>query len=424
MQFNQKLSIIVELTKIIRDKSTDSLDIFEQISAIATEITNSARSSLYIYDASTQLLQTKVAEGTDQIIKVTLDQGIAGACAKGQRAIIENSVQDSNAFESSFDDETGFKTESTICVPVLSRSKQLLGVLQVLNKIDLIFNENDKDLLLIISELTASVIEDFKFTQALKDEVELKTKELRELNTSLEKRVSEEVSLNREKDQMLFAQSKLASMGEMFDAVAHQWRQPLSVMGIYALELEFFSDAPEPEAVREISTNLNQQIEHLNITLTEFRSFFRADKEARPFSIEKSYESVFKLIKPELLKYNIKVESVMELPCDILGMPNEFKHVLLNLFNNSKDAFIENNIETRLIKVDYNSEKRALTFQDNAGGICQSIIDKVFEANFTSHSESGGTGMGLYMSKLILDKMSADIKVDSEGDSTIFTLLF
>ena len=427
MDLHQKLSIIVELTKLIREKQSSILDIFTQISNIASEVSNSQRSSLFLYEKSSNRLQTKVAQGLDEIITIDLNQGIAGRCAASKESIIENDVYSNAYFDKSVDQKTGYTTQKLLAVPILGQDGALLGVLQVLNKEQGNYNEDDKDLLIIVAELVASVLEDLAFTKRLEEKVDEKTKELKTLNENLKAEVARQVKANREKDALMFAQSKLAAMGELFDAVAHQWKQPLSIMSVYAMELQLLdSDNLQEDTLNELAQKFNAQIEHLNTTLRDFRSFFRNDGSSESFSLLDAVKKVLHLIEGEIKKYALTIDIAIDSDIKLLGKEDEFKHVILNLINNARDAFEERAINERHITLSatYDEKEITLSVEDNAGGIPKAIIDDIFKANVTSKAPGKGTGIGLYMSKMIVEKMRGTIRVQSEAGHTTFILSF
>jgi len=216
----------------------------------------------------------------------------------------------------------------------------------------------------------------------------------------------------------------------MMDAVAHQWRQPINTinMEVDMLQYDFEDDLITKHYIEEFSQKISTQILHMNSTLNEFRSFFRPDKDIVPFEIRKALESVLVLLKDELVKNVIKIK--LEI-CDdfkVVAIENEFKHVFINLINNSKDAFNENNIANKVINITTKIEKnkKKIMILDNAGGIPSDIIDDIFKANVTSKSQENGTGIGLYMSKQIVEKYKGTIEVSNstiqKGSLFIITL--
>lgn len=226
----------------------------------------------------------------------------------------------------------------------------------------------------------------------------------------------------REKDKLLFKQSKHAAMGEIIDAVAHQWRQPINLitMRVDLLGYEFDDKIVDKKYINEFQDSVFSQITHMTNTLEEFRGFLRPNRVIKPFSVEKSVKGVFLLLNDELLKHKINTHTVVISDFEINGIENEFKHVLINLINNAKDAFLENEIKDKNITITIDGKQ--IKVKDNAGGIPKHVINKIFEANFTTKSDDKGTGIGLYMTKQILDKIDATIDVQNVENGACFTI--
>ncbi len=231
----------------------------------------------------------------------------------------------------------------------------------------------------------------------------------------------------RFQDKVLYEQSKMASMGEMIDAIAHQWKQPISLIHLNTdfLTYELVDDKLSKKVLEEYQQKIYAQITHMTNTLDEFRIFLRPNKEKHEFFLEDSIRSVLVLIKDELIKYTIDVEVVVKQELIYYGVENEFKHVMLNLLNNAKDAFVENDIEDKkiIITLDKVGDKNHISVLDNAGGIPANVIDRIFEANFTTKPEGIGTGIGLYMSKQIIDKSAGTIEVTNQNNGACFTIV-
>ncbi len=267
-----------------------------------------------------------------------------------------------------------------------------------------------------------------QFTDVIQKVIEkLKNKqELYEYKNHLERKVKEEISKRQESEKTLIQQSKLAAMGEMMDAVAHQWKQPISIIKMHTDMIGYdFEDGNINQIyVNKYQTNVFNQIDHITNTLNEFRSFFRPNKEIVPFYIKHSINSILVLIKDEFIKNKINIEVKIENDFTIDGIDNEFKHVILNIINNSKDAFNENNIKDKKIIITAKNDTitKQLEIQDNAGGIPEYIIDDIFKANVTSKAKGKGTGIGLYMTKQIIEKYNGTIKVENIKNGAIFTL--
>ncbi len=241
---------------------------------------------------------------------------------------------------------------------------------------------------------------------------------------NLEIRVEEEIKKREEKERMLFQQSRLAAMGEIIDAVAHQWKQPISIMSMQVemMGYDFKYGLVNEKYVEEFQAKVTNQIEHMTSTLNEFRTFFRPAKDAEDFDVKKMIDKVLLLIKDEFIKNTIEIE-VNETQNFILnGIENEFKHLIINIINNSKDAFNENDTKNRKITINIlNDEKyQSIEIIDNAGGIPENIINDIFKANVTTKAEGKGTGIGLYMSSQIAQKHHGTLIVQNSENGAKF----
>ena len=242
----------------------------------------------------------------------------------------------------------------------------------------------------------------------------------------LKKEIKRREVLERENQKMLAQQAKHAALGEMMDAVAHQWKQPLNaiVMMNELLLMEYRDGSLTEEYLLEHQKDMDTQVEHLLNTLNEFRTFFRPDKEPEVFHLKESIEGVLLLVKDDLLKHTIEVELVCDESIEIKAIKNEFKHVLLNIISNARDAFVENNVENRKLLIEVNKETDCvkISISDNAGGIPEHILPKIFEANVTSKAEGKGTGIGLYISQQIVEKMGATLQAYNKDGGAVFEL--
>ena len=215
-------------------------------------------------------------------------------------------------------------------------------------------------------------------------------------------------------------------MGEMIDSIAHQFKQPLSIIKLrtQSVQNELLHNDLDKSYLQESLESINNQVEHALSTINEFKDFFRIDTKRSNVSIKNLLQSVTTLVKDELIKHNISIEITGDTSITIDIILNEFKHVLLNLITNSKDAFIERNIKNRKILIDVKKYEDCiqLSTQDNAGGIAPEILDKVFIPNFTTKSHNEGTGIGLHISKLILEKINASINVENIENGVKFII--
>ena len=242
----------------------------------------------------------------------------------------------------------------------------------------------------------------------------------------LEQRVIEEMNKRRDREKVLQSQAKMAAMGEMMDAVAHQWKQPLNALSMYGdlLKMDFKAGEVTEQYIDTFVNDIQDQINHMVSTLGEFRTFFRPDKEPEPFGLKRCTQSVLLLIHDEMLRNNINIVVESRHEIIITGIENEFKHLLLNLLSNAKDAFADKNTAERTIYIRFfkRDAKIIVEVEDTAGGIHESIIDKIFEPNFTTKKEGKGTGIGLYISTQIAQKMYGTLSASNTDRGALFTL--
>ena len=267
------------------------------------------------------------------------------------------------------------------------------------------------------------------YTFLLKKEMGKRTKAentLTEYNKNLEHKIQEELILRKNQEKILEEQSRSAAMGEMMDAVAHQWKQPLNALSMYGelLSSDYKEGAVDEAYLNDMLLGVNTQIEHMTTTLNEFRNFFRPNKEVIEIDLEKSIASVLLLLKDELLKHAINVEIDLEKKITLNIVENEFKQVILNIINNAKDAFIEKDIAERKIKISAlcSDDFIEISICDNAGGIPKTIINSIFKPNITTKAKGKGTGIGLYMSARIIEKSHGSIYAYNSASGACFSI--
>jgi signal transduction histidine kinase len=247
--------------------------------------------------------------------------------------------------------------------------------------------------------------------------------ELEEYKTDLENKVKREVRLNQEKDKMLTERSKLAAMGEMLGAISHQWRQPLNVLAghIQFLDDDYYEGLVDEKYIDSFIKKNYELIEFMSHTIDDFRNFFRIDKEKSLFSVREKIQQTLKILKHSLSNNDIEI-SIDTNDFIANGFPNEFMQVILNVINNAKDVIVENKIKNRKIDISI-SQIGIIRITDHAGGISKEIISRIFEPYFTTKNEGKGTGIGLYMSKKIIeDNMNGTLEVSNTDDGAQFII--
>ena len=253
--------------------------------------------------------------------------------------------------------------------------------------------------------------------------VDVKTKELQELNRSLEERIVHEVELSRKKDEIMFRQSRLASMGEMIGNIAHQWRQPLNalVLIIQSFQMKRMAGLELSQQFIDDQTKEGLALASMmSTTIDDFRNFFKPNRSAEQFSLQQSVNYSIQLVKEYYAKAGVEIYFNASEDTHVYGYPNEFSQVLMNLFSNAKDALEEHGVDPKCIEVAMTLEKNKAVIRviDNGGGMDEEVIERIFEPYFTTKHKSSGTGIGLYMSQQIIEKQMQGTIRASNGSYT------
>jgi len=211
----------------------------------------------------------------------------------------------------------------------------------------------------------------------------------------------------RVKEQMLLQQNRQAAMGEMIGNIAHQWRQPLNTLGLFTQRLGFFYGSPSfnKEFLDTSVAKSMEIIQYMSRTIDDFRSFFSIEREKSEFSINEAVNKALSLVEASFKERRIIIDRKESGEVMIHGFPNEYAQVLLNIFSNARDVMNERSIESPRINIAIGVENgvSVLTISDNGGGIAEDIIDKIFDPYFTTKGPQLGTGVGLFMSKSIIE---------------------
>ncbi len=267
----------------------------------------------------------------------------------------------------------------------------------------------------------ASQAEELKqLNSALQKEIDLRealAEELRLLNENLEQRVRTEVVKGREQEHLLIQQSRHAVLGEMIGNITHQWRQPLFALSLIVQSIEseqqdnFLDDA----LLQEHLASANRVIRQMNETIDDFLNFFRPNKKICAFSLKDAVQNAWQLVQSSM---NFRMQIIDEGVEAIFasGFSNEFSQVLINIFANAKDAIRERDVSPGRveIRIGQDAQRAWVDIRDNAGGIPEAVLGKVFDAYFTTREK--GTGIGLYMSRIIMRNMGGDIEARNAGN--------
>jgi len=247
----------------------------------------------------------------------------------------------------------------------------------------------------------------------------------------LESLINQAVEKNRKHEIMLSQQSRLAQMGEAINMIAHQWRQPLNNLNGLVLLMDLKISKQEiidKDLLEKEFDEIESTTTYMSNTIDDFRDFFKPQKEKIEFNLEETIESTIRLVHPMMIHDEIKIHHTSKNNIKLFGYPNEIGQVIINIINNAKDALLSNNIKKEkniYISLYKEHKKTVITIQDNAGGIDGKIIEHIFNPYFSTKLKKNGTGLGLYISKMIIEEhMNGKLSVENRNDGAIFKMEF
>lgn len=255
--------------------------------------------------------------------------------------------------------------------------------------------------------------------------------ELESLNRNLEKQIEAQLERRREQEQLLIQQSKLASMGEMIGAIAHQWRQPLNALG---LNIQDLIDAKrhgelDDAYLKDLIDRSMKQINYMSTTIDDFRGYFKSSKTKKHFPLMDTLDDVLNILSAQLKHHGITVTFDRDtIPVDtkVWGYENEIKQVLINILNNAKDGIDDSGKKGGAIRIELNipsAEHVTITICDDGCGIPADIRDRIFDPYFTTKEQGKGTGIGLYMAKTIIEQnIGGRLELTGHPSLTCFTI--
>ena len=276
-----------------------------------------------------------------------------------------------------------------------------------------------------------SVLMSRKIAQTFQDyqkNVQRKEEKLKMLNANLHRKVKIGIKEAQEKDRAMLHQSRLARLGTMISMIAHQWRQPLSEVSAILMEIETatkFKKLDEKLVLEGIKES-DQLINYMSNTIDDFKNFFKPSKEKEDFLLDKACSNALSIVQASLNDYGIAIDISFDKKIIVNGYAREFSQVILNLLLNSRDVFEDKKVNDPRISL---STKQTddyvyITVEDNAGGITEENINIIFEPYFTTKSSSKGTGLGLYMSKMIIEKnMNGQLSARNENNGAVFEII-
>ena len=265
-----------------------------------------------------------------------------------------------------------------------------------------------------------------ELNKTLEQKVAQKTKQLKLLNESLQERIQQEVAKGEERQRILFWQSRMASLGQMLANIAHQWRQPLTELGLINFNMKTSMLNHDKAQMMNFYKQSKDIIKNMSATIDDFANFFKPNKDTTIFDVSTCIKEALNIIQTLITQENVNINLNLT-DVKINGIPNELIQVLINLVKNSIDAFVINNITTRNIDITMLEENNFVTIklQDNGGGIPKNKQEIIFEPYFTTKHASQGTGLGLFISKMICEHgFNGSLHVHSQNNTTTFYLKF
>ena len=346
---------------------------------------------------------------------------------KKQKKQIENNLKSFEALVNSTM-ESLFIFEKNTCIDINDLAVDLLGFkskkeLLQKNIIDIFPNVTKKHKKELLDDKLDYSFEDILINQ---EGISLQV-QMKEKNVLLDDRILKiiavmDITKIKQKENMLYHQTKMASMGEMIGNIAHQWRQPLTAISVAAggIKLSYELDiAEDEETLRELD-NIVTNTQFLSNTIENFQSFLKENRETINFNIKKTVEKTIAIIYANLDSHEINIITNYNNNIQMNAVENDFIQVLLNIINNASDILIlkQNLEQKRYIMIDVSSDDKNITIQihDSAGGVPKDIVNKIFEPYFTTKHQSQGTGLGLYMThQIVVDNMHGSIEVENSS---------
>ena len=297
----------------------------------------------------------------------------------------------------------------------------------------------DKTLIVIFGFIVASLLSIYlkkifnhqkeveSLNEVLEEKVEIRTQELYEINQTLEDRVAFEVKKSRKQDEAMLSQARQVAMGEVLEVIAHQWRQPISIIGLDAnnLLVDFELGTDNKENIKDALKNISDETQKLSNIISDVSDIFQTDSNPKEINIQNIFDDALNVIDSSFEEVKIDVEKNYTNNSLIKVVSQELFQVYWNLLNNSKDIFLQRNVANPKIVVEIlENETDIITIvSDNGGGIDDKHISKIFEPYFSTSDNLNGKGLGLYVVKVIIEKqLRGTISVKNTDDGAEFKI--
>lgn len=274
-------------------------------------------------------------------------------------------------------------------------------------EVTILYEKSESDFWLLAAAVAIVVTAGLWYKYRRLDElVRQRTAQLETFNHRLQEEITKAVEKNRTQEKILMQQAKMAEIGSMVESIAHQWRQPLNILGLSMTRLSINMSLGNQTDTTKVIEIVEQQIDYMSQTIDDFRNFFKQDRLQTIVNVYHLISEVETLIGPLLASKKIVFIKDIDPTVEILVYHNELKQVLINIVNNAREAIEQTKSKKRQIMVTCINDKQhcTISIEDSGGGVPHYIIDKIFDPYFTTKFESQGTGIGLYMAKMIIEK--------------------
>ena len=275
---------------------------------------------------------------------------------------------------------------------------------------------------------TFAFMTDISKQKAEDEKLKQRQKEIEKRNNNLQEEISTQVELNRDKDRMMYQQSRLASMGEMIGNIAHQWRQPLNILALVLQDIYISGQLGnlDDKKLEKEYEKANNVLQYMSQTIDDFRNFFKqSSSDSDIFSLKEIIDSVYSLVSTNFEYNHVEFNNLINSDEIAKGNQNEFKQVVINILNNAQEAILTNGRKDGYVSIDLEIDEEFATIliQDNGGGISDEIVSKIFDPYFTTKHQTQGTGLGLYMSKQIIEtSMNGQLHAKNSKEGALFMI--
>jgi len=426
LRLNWLYAILSEVNQAIV-RSVDQNSLFQEICRVVVEHGGFLLAWIGLVDEETGIVKpvasSSINEGFLDNIRVTISDEPEGrgptgsAIRKGTLQIVNDFM--SNPHTSPWHKEAERYGYSSAAAIALKLNRKTIGALTMFAGEKHFFHGQMSGLLRQLAADMSFALENLDRETRRKAAEQALSKEIAERLHALE--------AIHEKDQMIMHQSRQAAMGEMINNIAHQWRQPLNIIALTIQDLMATYEEGEcsDEYVDETVKQIMNQVLHMSQTIDDFRNFLRPDQEMKQFDLVEAVKKTLVLVSDSFTSQNIRIDTETQEDLIVTGYQNEYCQVLLNILNNARDVLTERKIVAPRININLFREghKHIATISDNAGGIPDTLIDRIFEPYFTTKEVDKGTGIGLYISKTIIEKrMNGKISVRNTGQGAEFRI--